>query len=301
MNVCELRRLGAPMKTFFCLAILVLAAVIGYPLLNEETTSPCRALEHRFIGLATAQHTGADSPASAVFATAFADALSGGEIAAALIRHRHPDLPPAIGCTVIYWQAIVDPDVLRPAQQRDPETSSGFQRPDRIQRKSPAATSLDHPADDASQSYGSHRARPVCPSRECPGRIPSRSCAAATSRQNSPRRVDGDDRPSDITADLTAAQRGAIVEYVRRCWSTDPGMLDLDRMQVLLAVSTDARGTIRRASVAPEDQGRVAANLRLRVFAERAIRAVMDPNCANLPLPTMMLGQFHTFTVRFKP
>ena len=25
--------------------------------------------------------------------------------------------------------------------------------------------------------------------------------------------------------------------------------------------------------------------MRLRVFSERAVRAVMDPNCANLPLP----------------
>ncbi len=31
--------------------------------------------------------------------------------------------------------------------------------------------------------------------------------------------------------------------------------------------------------------------MRLRVFSERAVRAVMDPNCANLPLPQTLLGQ----------
>ncbi len=46
-----------------------------------------------------------------------------------------------------------------------------------------------------------------------------------------------------------------------------------------------------RAVVAPEDAGRVSGNMRLRVFSERAVRAVMDPNCANLPLPQTMLGQ----------
>jgi hypothetical protein len=37
------------------------------------------------------------------------------------------------------------------------------------------------------------------------------------------------------------------------------------------------------------------------VFAERAIRAVLDPNCSNLPLPQNMLGQTRVFTFRFRP
>ena len=106
---------------------------------------------------------------------------------------------------------------------------------------------------------------------------------------------------SDDTSGLTSAQRGAIGDYVRRCWSTDPGMLDLDKMEVLLTVTTDGSGVVRRAVVAPEDAGRVGSNMRLRVFSERAVRAVMDPNCANLPLPGTMLGQVRTFTFRFRP
>jgi hypothetical protein len=78
-------------------------------------------------------------------------------------------------------------------------------------------------------------------------------------------------------------------------------MLDLDKMQVLLTVTTDGSGVVRRADVAPEDLNRVSGNMRLRVFSERARRAVMDPNCANLPLPPAMLGQVRTFTFRFRP
>ena len=103
------------------------------------------------------------------------------------------------------------------------------------------------------------------------------------------------------TSALSAAQRGAIGDFVRRCWATDPGMLDLDKMEVLLTVTTDGSGVVRRASVAQEDTGRVAGNMRLRVFSERAVRAVMDPNCANLPLPPPMLGQTRVFTFRFRP
>ncbi len=111
----------------------------------------------------------------------------------------------------------------------------------------------------------------------------------------------GGNPQSDDTSALTAAQRGAIGDFVRRCWSTDPGMLDLDKMEVLLTVTTDNGGIVRRAGVAPDDEGRVNGNPRLRVFSERAIRAVLDPNCANLPLPQPMLGQTRVFTFRFRP
>jgi hypothetical protein len=104
-----------------------------------------------------------------------------------------------------------------------------------------------------------------------------------------------------VVADLSAAQREAITDSVRRCWSTDPGMLDRDKMDVLLTLTTDSGGVVRRAVVAQEDVGRVSGNMRLRVFAERAVRTVMDPNCANLPLPESMLGQVRTFTIRFRP
>ena len=59
----------------------------------------------------------------------------------------------------------------------------------------------------------------------------------------------------------------------------------------MLTVTTDGSGVVRRAIVAPEDTGRVTGNMRLRVFSERAVRAVMDPNCANLPLPPRCWGR----------
>ncbi|HTB44495.1 MAG TPA: hypothetical protein VK741_12775 [Acetobacteraceae bacterium] len=106
---------------------------------------------------------------------------------------------------------------------------------------------------------------------------------------------------SNDTSALSAAQRGAIGDHVRECWTTDPGALDLDKMQVLLTVTTDAAGVARQAVVAPADQGRIAGDMRLRVFSERAVRAVLDPHCANLPLPQDMLGKTNVLTFRFSP
>ena len=51
----------------------------------------------------------------------------------------------------------------------------------------------------------------------------------------------------------------------------------------------------------PQDKGRVAGDMRLRVFSERAVRAVLDPHCANLPLPRDMLGKTNVLTFRFSP
>jgi hypothetical protein len=102
------------------------------------------------------------------------------------------------------------------------------------------------------------------------------------------------------TAALSSAQRGAIGEHVRECWTKDGGALDLEKLRVLLTVETDPTGIARKAEVAGDDLARMS-DPRFRVFAERAIRAVMDVRCANLPLPGNMLGRNNVLTFRFSP
>lgn len=102
------------------------------------------------------------------------------------------------------------------------------------------------------------------------------------------------------TAALSAAQRGEIGDHVRECWTKDAGALDLDKQRVLLTVTTDAAGTARQAVVAGEDVARMG-DPRFRAFAERAIRAVLDVRCANLPMPKAMIGKVNVLTFRFSP
>ncbi|MBN8896771.1 MAG: hypothetical protein J0H35_01080, partial [Rhodospirillales bacterium] len=102
------------------------------------------------------------------------------------------------------------------------------------------------------------------------------------------------------TAPLSAEQRGAIGEHVRECWTKDAGALDIDKQRVLLTVTTDAAGTARQAVVAGEDVARMG-DPRFRAFAERAIRAVLDVRCANLPMPKAMIGKVNVLTFRFTP
>jgi hypothetical protein len=110
----------------------------------------------------------------------------------------------------------------------------------------------------------------------------------------------GGNPAANDTASLNAEQRGAIGDHVRECWTKDAGALNLDKMQVMLTVTTDATGVAREAKVVGSDLGRMG-DPRFRAFAERAIRAVMDPRCANLPLPRTDLGRINVLTFRFSP
>jgi hypothetical protein len=102
------------------------------------------------------------------------------------------------------------------------------------------------------------------------------------------------------TAALSADQRGAIGDHVRECWTKDAGALDIDKERVMLTVTTDAAGIARKAVVTGSDEGRLG-DPRFRAFAERAIRAIMDPRCANLPLPNNVLGKINVLTFQFSP
>lgn len=101
-------------------------------------------------------------------------------------------------------------------------------------------------------------------------------------------------------ASLSSATRGAIGERLRECWTGDRGALDIDKQLVHLTVTTDATGTVRVANIAPNDASRNGSNF-ARASAERARRAVLDPQCARLPLPNALLGQSHTFAITFRP
>ena len=82
--------------------------------------------------------------------------------------------------------------------------------------------------------------------------------------------------------------------------SYDPGALGVDKLQVLLTVTTDAGGVVRFAVVADPDVPKLSDPV-FRAFAERARRAVLDPRCASLPLPPKLLGRPNVLTFRFSP
>ena len=99
---------------------------------------------------------------------------------------------------------------------------------------------------------------------------------------------------------LSSGVRQAIGEQLRECWTGDKSALDYDKQSVRLVVTTDPTGTIRVADIAANDASRTGSGV-ARAFAERARRAALDPQCAQLPLPDKLKGQNRTFEITFRP
>ena len=117
------------------------------------------------------------------------------------------------------------------------------------------------------------------PSRRRRARQPACGRRAERRRQSAGQRHRGAERPIN-------AARSAITSAVldHRPRHARP------RQDAGAADRHHRRHRRRRRAGGTGGQGRVGGNPRLRVFSERAVRAVMDPHCANLPLPRNMLG-----------
>jgi outer membrane biosynthesis protein TonB len=110
----------------------------------------------------------------------------------------------------------------------------------------------------------------------------------------------GGSNQSTANSRLSGADRAAIGNHVRPCWGIDAGAPGVAGFSVNLLVTTDATGTVREAEVAPQDQGRLGDPI-FAAYAQRAVDAVMNYQCATLPLPPNMLGSVQTFLFNFSP
>jgi hypothetical protein len=110
----------------------------------------------------------------------------------------------------------------------------------------------------------------------------------------------GGSATSTSNTGLTMADKNAIASHVRPCWDIDGEAPNVGQMSVELQVETDGTGTVHNAVVAPADQDKLTDPI-FNAFAQRAIDAVMNVQCATLPLPQSMLGQNQTFAFHFSP
>ena len=110
----------------------------------------------------------------------------------------------------------------------------------------------------------------------------------------------GGTKMSTANSGLSASQRNAIGSEVQPCWGIDAGAPGVQNFSVMLQVTTDASGVVREAQVAPQDQDKLGDPI-FGAFAQRAVDAVKNYQCAKLPLPSYMLGSVHTFIFRFTP
>ena len=105
---------------------------------------------------------------------------------------------------------------------------------------------------------------------------------------------------STANSGLSEADRNAIGAHVRPCWGIDAGAPGVQNFSVQLLVTTDASGTVRQAVIAPASQGNMGDPI-YAAYAQRAVAAVENYQCATLPLPSNMLGKVNTFLFNFTP
>ena len=93
----------------------VLAVFIAYPLVNEGTASPCKALERRALTLLARD----GGPEGLIIAALGRQLLRQGKgrVAAEFSRQRNPDIPVSLACSTNYWHSLVDRQWLPQALQ----------------------------------------------------------------------------------------------------------------------------------------------------------------------------------------
>jgi hypothetical protein len=112
----------------------------------------------------------------------------------------------------------------------------------------------------------------------------------------------GGQKHGNLTGSLTEGQRKTIGDEVRRCYAEDTAAKDYATYSAVMTVTIDAQGTVRAVELSAPDRARASADFAFRAFAERAERAVLDPQCANLPVPPNLLGQPSAkLSFRFRP
>ncbi len=92
--------------------LVLLTALFFYPQLNESADASCAATEKRFARAAFDPKEGAS-----VLGALLASGVSNGALAREFAKSRYPNIPAAVGCAVVYYQMMADPEMPKRAME----------------------------------------------------------------------------------------------------------------------------------------------------------------------------------------
>jgi|GEM_PF-635691 len=104
------------MKLILLVVVVAVAAFYGYPMVNEDTTSECDALERiavRVIPGAPGQPAQSLDAMAGQFLGQLLQGASKGQLMQVAVRNQFPNLPVGAACALLYWKALVDPEAYR--------------------------------------------------------------------------------------------------------------------------------------------------------------------------------------------
>ena len=97
---------------WLALLVVIIGGFFGYPLLNEDTSGECDALEKIAVRVAFTAENGRPPPQGQLLGQLF-QGLSQGRFAGVAVRNDYPDVPVTVACTMLYWRAVIDPNGIR--------------------------------------------------------------------------------------------------------------------------------------------------------------------------------------------
>tara|TARA_A100001015_G_C14977055_1_gene707763 strand:- start:356 stop:676 length:321 start_codon:yes stop_codon:yes gene_type:complete len=99
---------------FFFIFVLLIVGLFFYPNLAEEKGSACSAVESKIVRVMNENNE--EDKEARVFVSFLIQSLSDGYLTRTLILDRYPNLPPAIGCVVFYYE-LFDPQMKKNIKQ----------------------------------------------------------------------------------------------------------------------------------------------------------------------------------------
>ncbi|MBV9755956.1 MAG: hypothetical protein JO047_02790 [Alphaproteobacteria bacterium] len=202
-----------------------------------------------------------------------------------------------VACILVITGLLADRLLSRPAPQFERQAEAlPASRADRPAPASPPATASPRQATPAGAPAAAQAGDPDLEdalrrlSRDDQGPAPGAGSAPAALA--SPRGNPVGSLPPE-------AYRG-VIDHVRTCWRGYVGKLADARFQARLQVVTDESGVVREAKLAPDEATRLS-DPGFKTFVEAAMRSVLEPDCAQLPIPAANLGHKIAFDFLFVP
>lgn len=84
-------------------AIIFLIGLVFYPQLNEEVSNNCQALEKKYASTIIKKEMQEENIFVNSLVSSLVNSYSNGEFAKILVKEKFPNLPPFLGCSILYY------------------------------------------------------------------------------------------------------------------------------------------------------------------------------------------------------
>jgi hypothetical protein len=127
---------------------------------------------------------------------------------------------------------------------------------------------------------------------------PTRSEQPQPQKQAPPLRQPSSQPIAPLGPKLTASELDLVTQQIEQCWNVPAGARDAENLTPEFRVYMNQDGTVRSAELL--NRQRIGEPY-FQAAADSAMRALRNPGCQPLKLPSDKYNQWQTFTITFDP